>query len=1059
MSKLLLKGVICCLLLMSGVLSAFATIGNTQKQVLLLYSYHPSFPTSSEVLTGIRSVLDEATVGIDVEYMDSKRLHDEESLGNFLVMLRYQLSHRNPYDLVITVDDNALDFALRHGAELFPDTPLVFLGVNDIDKALRQNENPLVTGVVESPSIEATVRVARLLHPERDRVHIVVDDTPSGQADLRSSLVLPELFPDTTFIVSSLGDRSWSEMATALHALGENDTVLLLSAYRDSHGSGKTFFGGLEWIKASTDVPIYHLWSHGLGEGIFGGVFVSHEEQGRMAALIAQKILSGADPSAIAVVNEIPSLPMFDSRELSRFGISDADLPSNAVVLYHPDSLFDRYRSVILGVLAVLLLLSGFSGYLIRQNKRLAKLSEDLQEKSGFLRLLMNTLPDLVWMKDPDGVYLSCNRRFESFFGADVNDITGKTDLAFITPELAAQFRKNDLLAIERNQPVRNEEHLVFAGDGHEEIVETIKAPVYDDRGQLRGVLGIARDIGERRQAEEQIRILSQAIKQSPVSVMITDTDGNIEYVNSAFEQVTGYPLDEVRGRNPRLLKSGDHHSSTYHQLWDSLRNGRAWEGELRNRKKSGELFWDYAHIAPVFDDEGKVTHYLAVNEDITLRKAQDEKILMQAQYDSLTGLPNRLLSHDRLGQLIARESRSHEKTAVLYLDLDDFKRINDSLGHDTGDKVLERAADRLQKVIREQDTVGRLGGDEFIILLGGLSSQEGAAHVARQLLKQLDAPFTIEGRTFALSASIGIALHPDHGSNPGELLRKADTAMYHAKDRGRAGFAFFTTELDDSVNRRFTLEHHLTSALALGELQVHYQPQVDLHSGNVVGIEALLRWYNPELGQVSPAEFIPIAEQNGAILAIGRFVLREALSKLEALCSSHGSILKLAINLSPNQFRDANLIDDIKAALKDTGQPASVLELEITEGVLMERRMEAEEILAQLHDLGVGLSMDDFGTGYSSLSYLRRYPFDSLKIDRSFINGIATNKADRELVSATIAMAHHLGLTLTAEGVETMEQRDILVQLGCEYAQGYLFGRAVTAEEFEALLPVLQGA
>jgi len=438
---------------------------------------------------------------------------------------------------------------------------------------------------------------------------------------------------------------------------------------------------------------------------------------------------------------------------------------------------------------------------------------------------------------------------------------------------------------------------------------------------------------------------------------------------------------------------------------------------------------------------------------DITTRKLHEEKITHQAHFDSLTGLPNRFLSMDRLSQLLSDAQRHNDKVAVLFLDLDNFKTINDTLGHDIGDNFLIKAAERLLAVIRSGDTVGRLGGDEFIILLGGLNSISGAQPVAEGILSEFRKVFVVDGREFMLTTSIGISVYPDDSDNPSELLRNADSAMYHSKDLGRNIYSYFTESMNSAVSRKLNLEEQLHGALNRGEFSVLYQPKIDISNNRIVGAEALLRWYNPVLGNVSPAEFIPIAEQTGLIVPLGIYVLNEALKNTCHWKSMYSYKFNIAVNISPVQFRDPGLVQNIKTAISLAYIPAECLELEITEGVLMSGHSYINKAIINLNELGVTIAMDDFGTGYSSLSYLRKYPFDVIKIDRSFVSDITNDQKDRELINATIVMAHALRLKVVAEGVETKEQLKYLKELSCDYAQGYYFNKPLSAEHMCSLL------
>jgi len=438
----------------------------------------------------------------------------------------------------------------------------------------------------------------------------------------------------------------------------------------------------------------------------------------------------------------------------------------------------------------------------------------------------------------------------------------------------------------------------------------------------------------------------------------------------------------------------------------------------------------------------------IAIVRDITEQHQSSETIRVHAYYDTLTGLPNRFLALDRLSQMLNEAERNNEKFAVLFLDLDDFKKVNDSLGHEVGDKLLIEAAIRLKNIVRKEDTVGRLGGDEFILLLRGLTAEHNVLSITENLLRSFRNPFKIDERELILTLSIGIAMFPENGKDTSELLRNADTAMYKAKSLGRNTYSFFTKEMNINMLRRLEVEEQMQGALERGEFEVYYQPQIEAINKKIIGAEALLRWSNPKLGNVTPTEFIPIAEHTGLIVPIGQFVLTQALSFLNIWQAENQISLRIAVNLSPRQFRDINLLNFIETSLNKDNTPADKLELEITEGVLMIGQTYINDALIKLHKLGVKLSMDDFGTGYSSLSYLRQYAFDILKIDSSFITDITSNQSDCDLVKATIAMAHSLGLKVVAEGVETKEQSELLNQLECDYLQGYYFSKPIPAKQ-----------
>ncbi|MBL4822705.1 MAG: EAL domain-containing protein [Colwellia sp.] len=475
---------------------------------------------------------------------------------------------------------------------------------------------------------------------------------------------------------------------------------------------------------------------------------------------------------------------------------------------------------------------------------------------------------------------------------------------------------------------------------------------------------------------------------------------------------------------------------------------------EFRLLRKDNSYMWIRGKGKVVErDNAGKPLRFIGTHSDISIQKEHEEKILHQAHFDSLTFLPNRFLSLDRLNIACAKAKRNSELVALLFLDLDDFKKVNDTLGHDVGDQLLIDAANRLRNVVRSVDTVGRLGGDEFIIILGGLKNTDEIQPIVENLLNQFRNMFIINSRELLLTTSVGIAIYPNDASDASELLRNADSAMYDAKECGRNTYSYYTRQMNECAQRRLAIEEQLHGALARNEFSVHYQPKIDLASAKIMGAEALLRWHNSVLGDVPPDEFISVAEQTGTIIPLGQFVLKQALKQTAIWQKNFDDSFQIAVNLSPRQFRDLQLVNVIKQTLNETNITSGSLELEITEGVLLSGHGQVKEVLNNITNLGIKMAMDDFGTGYSSLSYLRTYPFDVLKIDRSFINDMTSNSKDKALINAVIAMSHALNLKVVAEGIETKQQFELLRTLGCDYGQGYLFSKPLTTHDMTTLL------
>ena len=545
---------------------------------------------------------------------------------------------------------------------------------------------------------------------------------------------------------------------------------------------------------------------------------------------------------------------------------------------------------------------------------------------------------------------------------------------------------------------------------------------------------------------------LSMAVEQTPNSIIITDLAANIEYVNATFTKVTGYSQEEVLGKNTRLLQSGKEARKTYTDLWAHLTRGESWRGEFINKRRDGSLYTELAQISPVKDAQGVITNYLSIQTDISEYKDAEARIEQLAHYDQLTGLPNRDMLAERFRLVLSQAQRNHEQMALMFLDLDRFKNINDTLGHALGDQLLMAVTRRIKHALRDEDTLSRLGGDEFIVILPD-SDADGAAHVASKLIEVISQPCLLGEHELIVTPSIGIAIYPHDGQDFETLSKMADTAMYRVKQAGRNGFRFFTAEMQVHSARTLQLAVALRHALARKELSLQYQPQVSMRDGHVVGAEALLRWTHPELGTISPAEFIPIAEDSGLILAIGEWVLRTAALQLKGWMDGGFAPMVMAVNLSAVQFRHANLPERVTQILDEVGLPHAFLELELTEAVAMDDPQAAIAVMDQLHERGIRMSIDDFGTGYSSLSYLKKFKVYKLKIDQTFVRDITEDPDDKAIVTAIINMASSLGMQTIAEGVETASQLAFLRLQGCNEAQGYYFSRPLTAEQFEAFI------
>jgi diguanylate cyclase (GGDEF)-like protein/PAS domain S-box-containing protein len=682
-------------------------------------------------------------------------------------------------------------------------------------------------------------------------------------------------------------------------------------------------------------------------------------------------------------------------------------------------------------------------------DRKLAALA--LEDDERRFRMLLEWAPDAVIVTDTEGGMVMTNVLVNTLLGYGREDLVGRN----IEELIPFNYRRDDepdgentgatsgLCPVERGRRV-----LALARDGEAIPVEITFCPVHTVTEQL--VMVIMRDVRERERIESELRILSEAVEHSPNGILITNTSGVIEYVNTMFCDMHGYRREEVIGKTPDILGTPETALATHLSLWQALKAGEVWRGEMRKLRKDGTLYWCMESTAPVRDHRGQVSHYVSILEDISERKFAAETIRRLAYYDTHTNLPNRRLFQERLARTIVEARREKRSFAVLYLDLDRFKEVNETLGHNAGDQLLKEAAQRFANCLREIDTVARLGGDEFAVLMIHLDNAGSAARVADKLVDTMRNPVLIGNRELVVTTSIGIALYPGDGENSEALIKAADVALYRAKSRGRGGFQFYSEEFSRNSLERLNMEARLRKALNREDFHLVYQPQFDTETDVPVGVEALIRWRDDTLGVVPPEKFIPLAEDAGLIIPIGEWVLHRACQDMQALVNGN---FYLSVNLSPHQFCYDGMLPFLQDTLDATGMSARSLVMEITETTLMEARGEAVAVLQLLKDFGVQVSLDDFGTGYSSLNYLKRFPLDSLKIDKSFVSDIAENLDDRAIVEAIIALAHSLRLGVVAEGVETREQLHLLTELGCRKFQGYLFSQPLELDRLKTLL------
>ena len=688
--------------------------------------------------------------------------------------------------------------------------------------------------------------------------------------------------------------------------------------------------------------------------------------------------------------------------------------------------------------------------------------AEAAAERSNqMLEIVIDNIPQRVFWKDCESRYLGCNKAFANDAGlAYPEQVIGKTDEDLPWRAGAAAFRAADREVILSGMPKMAYELDMPICGAHRAIVIS-KLPLTDHRGHTIGVLGSYNDVTDQRRTDLALRLQSRALDASVNAILITAPypDGNrVEYVNPAFKRITGYEPGDVMGRDCRFLQRDDRDQEGLIAIRSALAQGREVSAVLRNYRKDGALFWNQLYIAPVPDVDGRTTHHIAVINDVTDLMRYQEQLEYQANYDPLTRLPNRNLLRDRLGHALHHARRHGLSVAVVFIDLDGFKNVNDSLGHSYGDRLLAVLAERLARSVRAADTVARHGGDEFVVVLTDAHDENALVAWMERVRATIAEPVWFDDTELYVGCSMGACLYPQDGEDPETLLKKADLAMYRAKDLGRNGYQFYEPQMNASVGARLNLERHLRRALRDGEFLLHYQPQIDISSGCIVGVEALVRWRDPQAGLIPPSSFIPVAEESGLIGEIGEWVLREACRQNKRWQDAGLPPARVSVNLSARQFHQRNVARQVMSVLDETGLDPRYLELELTESTIMKHPEEATRMLNELSALGIGLAIDDFGTGYSSLNRLKRFPVDRLKIDRSFVADIGVSSDDEAITAAIITLAHSLDLRVIAEGVETRAQFDFLKARACNEMQGYFFSRPVPQDELAALLAQSSG-
>lgn len=660
---------------------------------------------------------------------------------------------------------------------------------------------------------------------------------------------------------------------------------------------------------------------------------------------------------------------------------------------------------------------------------------------------LFEFAPVSYFVLDEHGNIISLNLTAAVLFDTERSQLVSKNLADFIS-ESQNTFVKNILRSVIREKRKASFELSLSIGDKPTWVNVELKPDSADQN-----CLAAMNDITERKEAEVEKKLVSIVYGSLTEAIVVLDENDVILEINPAFTRLTGYDYDEIIGEHLSILRSDKYHPSLYQDIAKSLEDKGKWSGEIHGVCKDGTEFIEWLAMSSIYDESGEVTHRVATFADIQEKKTTADLVVRQANFDTLTGLPNRQLFHDRLNQYTKKASRDGNKVALLSLDIDKFKDVNDTLGHQLGDELLVEASVRIRNCIRDSDSLARLGGDEFSIIMSDLDELNSVEQVGNRVLKAMSQPFSL-GKSFGyVSVSIGVAIYPDDANDQKNLIRNADNAMYEAKREGRNRIRFFTPIMQEKINRKLLLNGELRKAIEKEQLYIAYQPIIDIQTGYIHKAEALLRWEHPELGDISPAEFIPIAEESDQIVELGDWVFYQVANQALDWRLRFQSDFKISVNKSPAQFLKSHNQQNWLDHLKEIGLQPNALVVEITEGLLLDASEQTDAQLLQLSEAGVDISLDDFGTGYSSLSYLKKFHVDFLKIDKTFIHGLSEDSDDMALCQAIIAMAHKLKIKVIAEGVETEEQRELLIESGCDYGQGRLFSNPISVAEFEKVL------
>jgi len=936
----------------------FASI-KQKNRILFISSYNSSFPVFFQQIDGIKSVLTDKNSIIDLEFMDSKRFFKDENIMNFYNSLKYKIEN-NPikYDAIMVGDDNAYDFAMKYQNELFSEIPIVFFGVNDVEKAKGSKLNPLVTGVVEDVSINDTLKVAIKLRPKATKIVAIGDSTETSIQDVKSFYNQQEAFKNLKFSDINLGKITIDDFKKQLSNTEDSTIVVFIAAFRDLDGNAIDFATGVSLAYNNCKQPLFNIYQYDIESGLLGGMVVSHKEQGKTAAQLVVKILSGIPVQSIPVIEKSPNKYIFDYNQLKKFNIDDKLLPIDSLIINKQVSFYENYKNYIWSILSIFTIMIFFIVHLLNSIRFRKKAELDLVGANNILGLTYEKLESS-------------------------------------SEKLRAQFDEMQM----------KDKILLHVKESYRLICESSTGGTWD------------------------FDLLT--------NVRVFTNSWYIEYgfCENDFFKIKNWashihPHDKkVFLSYQKLIKESDYEK---------------YSCEYRISAKNEAYRYFVEKCIVVRDAKGKIERIAGSHTDITEKKLQEIKIKKLAYHDILTGLPNRSYLNKKLKTALHNCKKKSSSGAIIFIGLDNFSLINEFFGHITGDKVLIYLSNKLKKSFGNFNNVfvSKFSGDEYVILIEELNLDIYARDYIKKILEVFEEKVVIDNNELYINISMGIVIFPKDGLTVEQLLKNADTALHNAKELGKNCYKYFNNSMSDSIGNKILLQSSIRKAIENDEFVLYYQPQVDILTGSLCGYEALIRWVSPKHGFVRPDKFIKLAEENGTIVDLGRWGLKQACEFCNKINISGGNKYIISVNISPIELMQYEFVDKVKEIINSSGISPNLIEIEITESSLMESFDINIEKLNLLKEFGLSIAIDDFGTGYSSLKYLNLLPIDTLKIDKSFVDDIANNNADKNFVDIIIVLAHRMGLKVVAEGVETEIQKEVLRAQGCDIVQGYIFSK-----------------